>query len=190
MLDRKPSFLWSDHARLKSRLISHVSCSVINWPSFSLIQIYRFYKMYVLLSLFIEVISLTSSVTPTAWLLFRMSDTSLFIPVVFLVVDVFPVPCFEFSTSDRHTRRFQKIRYHDVWHEIVSWECRFKHVIRTCRFCHCTATNGYHRYVGLKMYGLLEPGRLWSMKCVLIFVWCVLHQWKSTASWWRCMEYV
>jgi len=26
--------------------------------------------------------------------------------------------------------------------------------------------------------------------CFDFCVWCVLHQWKSTASWWRCMDYV
>ena len=44
--------------------------------------------MCMLLSLFIEVISLTS-----------------------FVVDVFLEPDFEFSVSDRYTRKFQKIRY-------------------------------------------------------------------------------
>jgi len=71
-----------------------------------MVQIYRYYKMCVLLSLFIE----TSLVTPMACLLFRMSGISLFIPVVLPVVDVFLVPYFEFSTSDRYTRKFQKIR--------------------------------------------------------------------------------
>jgi len=39
-----------------------------------------------------------------------MSGTSLFIPFVLPVVGVFLVPYFEFSTSDRYTRKFQKIR--------------------------------------------------------------------------------
>ena len=34
-LDSKPSFLCSDQARLKSRLVSYASYSVIGWPSFS-----------------------------------------------------------------------------------------------------------------------------------------------------------
>ena len=34
-LDSKPSFLCSDQARLKSRLVSYASCSVISRPSFS-----------------------------------------------------------------------------------------------------------------------------------------------------------
>ena len=40
----------------------------------------------------------------------RMSGISLFIPDVLRVVDVFLVPYFEFSTYDRYTRMFQKIR--------------------------------------------------------------------------------
>jgi len=55
------------------------------------------------------VISLTSSIIPTAQLLFRMSSISLFIPDVLPVVDVFLVPYFEFSTSDRYTSKFQKM---------------------------------------------------------------------------------
>jgi hypothetical protein len=42
--------------------------------------------------------------------LFRMSGISFFIPVVLPVMDVFLVPYFGFSTSDRYTRRFEKIR--------------------------------------------------------------------------------
>jgi hypothetical protein len=39
-----------------------------------------------------------------------MSGISLFLPVVLPVVDVFLVPYFEFSTSDRYARKFKKIR--------------------------------------------------------------------------------
>jgi len=53
-LDREPSFLCSDQARLKSRLLSYASCSVISRSSFFMIHIYRCYKMCVFLSLFIE----------------------------------------------------------------------------------------------------------------------------------------
>ena len=52
-LDRKPSFLCSDQARLKSGLLSCASCFVISPCSFCMIQIYRFYKMCMLFSLFI-----------------------------------------------------------------------------------------------------------------------------------------
>jgi len=54
---------------------------------------------------------------------------------------------------------------------MVSWDCRFKHVIGTCRLCHCTAMSGYHEYVRLKMDGLLE---LWqTLKYELCFDFCV-----------------
>ena len=86
-----------------------------------------------------------------------MRGISLLIPVVLPVVDVFLVPDFEFFTCDRYTRKFQKVRQQHVWHEIVSWDCRFKHVISTCRLGHGTAMSGYQKYVRLKMDGLLEP---------------------------------
>jgi len=71
-----------------------------------MIHIYRYYKMCVLLSLFME----TSLVTPMAWLLFRTSGISLFFPFVLSVMDVFLLPYIELSTSDKYTRKFQKIR--------------------------------------------------------------------------------
>jgi len=43
-----------DQARLKSRLLTYASCSVISQSFFFMIQIYRFYKMCVLLSSFTE----------------------------------------------------------------------------------------------------------------------------------------
>jgi len=74
----------------------------------------------------------------------------------------------------KYTRKFQKIRQQHVWHDIVSWGCRFKHVISTCRLCHCTAISGYHKYVRLKMDGLLEPWQTeaWSVFWILC-VMCV-----------------
>ena len=53
-LDRKPSFMCSDQGRLKSRLLSYASCSVFSQSSIFMTQIYRCYKMCMLLSLFIE----------------------------------------------------------------------------------------------------------------------------------------
>ena len=53
-MDSRPSFLCSEQAGLNSRLWSHASWSVISQSSFFMIQIYRFYKMCMLLSLFIE----------------------------------------------------------------------------------------------------------------------------------------
>jgi len=100
-----------------------------------------------------------------------MSSISLFIPVVLPVMDVFLAPYFEFSTSDKHIWKFKKIRQQHVWHEIVSWDCKFKHAISTCRLCHGTATSGYRKYVRLKMDGLLEPWQ--ALKYVVIFVYDV-----------------
>jgi len=74
-----------------------------------MIHIYRFYKMHVLLSLFIVPSYFSYLISYTNGM-FRMSGISLFIPVILPVVDVFLVPYFEFSTSDRYTKKFQKIR--------------------------------------------------------------------------------
>ena len=72
---------------------------------------------------------------------------------------------------------FKKIRQQHVWHETVLWDCRFKHVISTCRLCHGTAMSGYHKYVRLKMDGLLEPWQTLKYEvCCDFCVWCVLHQ--------------
>ena len=144
-----------------------------------MVHIYSCYKMCVLLSLFIrtKLFLLPQSVTPMARLLFRMSGICLFIPFVLPVVDVFHVPYFKFSTSDKYTRTFQKIRQQHVWHEIVSWDCRFNHVISMCRLCHCTAISGYHKYVRLKMDGLPEPWQTLKYEvCFDFCVWYVLHQ--------------
>ena len=65
-----------------------------------MIQIYRFYKMCVLISLFIEpsyfsyLISYTNSM-----IIVQNKCISLFIPVVLPVVDMFLIPYFELSTS-------------------------------------------------------------------------------------------
>ena len=45
-----------------------------------------------------------------------------------------------------------------------------KHVISTCRLCHGTATSGYHKYVRLKMDGLLEPWQNFELWSVLWFL--------------------
>jgi len=64
-----------------------------------------------LLSLFTEPSCFSYLISDTnGMLLFRMSGITLLIPVVLPVVDVFVVLYFEFSTSDRYTRKFKKIR--------------------------------------------------------------------------------
>jgi hypothetical protein len=86
------------------------------------------------------------------------------------------VPCTTFwvSASDKYARKFLTIKQQHVSHEIVSWDSRLKHVISTCRLCHGTAMSGYHNYV-------IKVG--WSVRTMADFkVWCVLHQWKSSAS--------
>jgi len=42
-LEQKQAFFFSDQARLKSRLLSYASCSVISRSFFFMIQIYTFY---------------------------------------------------------------------------------------------------------------------------------------------------
>ena len=45
--------------------------------------------------------------------------------------------------------------------------------------------SGYHKYVRLKMDGVLEPWQTLKYEvCFDFCVWCVLHQWNITASWW------
>jgi len=97
-LDRKPSFLCSDQARLKIGLLSYACCSVIS-QSFSLmIQIYRFTKCVCFyLYLWNQVISLTSSVTPTA-LLFLISNFRRVLNVVCFLLGDFPVSEFYMAT--------------------------------------------------------------------------------------------
>ena len=117
-LDRKLSFLCSDQTRLKSGLLSYASCSVISRSSFFMIHIYRFTKC---VCFYNQAISLTSSVTPVAWLLFWMSCISLFIPVVVPVVDVFLVPYFELSTSWQVHKEFSenKVTACLTWYSIM-----------------------------------------------------------------------
>jgi len=144
----------------------------------------------VLLSLFIEPSYFSYLISYTSCMIIVQNERHIFIhpsctPCCWCV----PWPYFEFSTCDRYTRKFQKVRQQNVWHEIVSWDCRFKHVISTCRLCHGTAVSGYQKYVRLKMDGLLEPWQTFKYEvCCDFCVWCVLHQFN--ASWRRCMEYV
>jgi len=70
-----------------------------------MIQIYRFYKRCMLLSLFIVPSYFSYLISYTnGMIIFRMSG----ILVVLPVVDVFFVPYFEFSSSHRYTKKFQK----------------------------------------------------------------------------------
>ena len=139
--------------------------------SFFMIQIYRFYKLCVLLSLCTEPSYFAYLISYTNGIIIVQNEWHIFIHP-----SCGCVPCTIFW-----------VFY--LWHEIVSWDCRFYHVIFTCRLCHCTAVSGFHKYVRLKMDGLLEPWQTLKYEvCFDFCVWCVLHQWKSTASWWRCME--
>ena len=151
-----------------------------------MIQIYRFYKMCMLLSLFIEpsyflyLISYANCmiIVQIEWYIFiRPSCTpccGCVFCAIFLVVCLWQV-----------YRKFQNVRQQHVWHEIASWDCRFKHVIGTCRLCQFTAMSGWLRCVRLKMYGLPESWQAWKYEMRFDF-----WMWKSTASCWRCMDYV
>ena len=177
-LDRKPSFLYSNQARLKCRLLSYASCSVSSQSSFFMIQIYRCYKMCMLLSLFIEPSYFSYLICYTNGIIIVQNEWHIFIhPSCTPCCGYVPCTIFWVFTSDRYTKKFKKIRQQHVWHEIVSWDCRFKYVISTCRLCHGTAMSGYQKYVGLKMDGLLEPWQTLKYEvCCDFCVWCVLHQ--------------
>ena len=78
-LDRKPSFLWSNQARLKSRLLSYASCFVFSQSSFFMIQIYRCYKMCMLLYLFIEPSYFSYLISYTSCMIIVQNEWHIFI---------------------------------------------------------------------------------------------------------------
>jgi len=136
-----------------------------------MIQIYRFYNRCMLLSLFIVPSYFSYLISYMNGMIIFENEWQIFIHssctpccgcdlcTIFWVLSLWQVH-----------KEVWKNKQH-VWHEIVSWNCRFKHVIGTCRLCHCTpAMSGYHKYVRLKMDGLLEP---WQTLKYEVCVMCV-----------------
>jgi len=71
--------VWVGLARLKSRLLSYASCSVFSWSSFFMIQIYRCYKMCMLLSLFIEPNYFSYPISYTSCIIIVQNEWHIFI---------------------------------------------------------------------------------------------------------------
>ena len=113
-----------------------------------------------------QVISLTSSVTPTAWLLFRMSGMSLFIPCGCVPCTTFWV----FSLWEVHKEvSNNKVRACLTWNSIVEllWVCQIKD-----RWSSRTMAD-------FEVWGVL------SFLCVMCVAPVNIHSQQ-----WRCMEYV
>ena len=96
-----------------------------------------------------------------------------------------------FLPLNKYTRRVQKIRQPHVWHEIVSWDCRFKHVMSTCGLCHCTAMSGYHTYVDWRWMSArnMADFEVWIVFWFLYVMWVApvkIHSQLVTVYWNMC----
>jgi len=123
-------------ARLKSRLLSYASSSVFGQSSFFMIQVLQNVHAFIFVyrtKLFILPHQLHQlHYYCSEWVAYLYSSQ---LCSLLWMCSLYHISVF---ISDRYTRKFRKIRQQHVWHEIVSWDCRFKHIISTCRLCHGT----------------------------------------------------